>query len=265
MTKYSFPTLVDSHCHLDFPEFDDDIDNIIVRAKNAGVSKILTICTKPKDLNKVIKIAKNQSLVYFAVGSHPLNKENSDKFTKDKLLQLSKNPKMVGIGETGLDYFYSSENSDEQKQHFRLHIALARECSLPLIVHSRSADTDMASILQEEYKTGPFECVMHCFSSGPELAKIAIDLGFYLSISGIAVFPKSNDLRNIFSSVPINRLLVETDSPYLAPPPFRGKRNEPSYVAFIAKKMSDHLGVSEDDFRKITSENFYRLFKKVKL
>ena len=265
MTKHLVPRLVDSHCHLDFPEFDNDIDNIISRAKNAGISTILTICTKPKDLNKVIKIVESQSLVYFAAGSHPLNKEHSDKFTKDKLLQLSQNPKMVGIGETGLDYFYSSENSDDQKKHFRLHIAVARECSLPLIVHSRSADTDMASILREEYKIGPFECVMHCFSSGSELAKIAIDLGFYLSISGITVFPKSDHLRNIFSSVPVNRLLVETDSPYLAPPPFRGKRNEPSYVALIAKKMSDYLAISEDDFRKITSENFYRLFKKVKL
>ena len=265
MAKYLFPTLVDSHCHLDFPEFDNDIDSVISRANKAGVSKILTICTKPKYLEKVIKIVKSRSNLYFAAGTHPLNKEKSDKFTKDELTQLAENPKMVGIGETGLDYFYSSENSNDQKKHFRLHIALAREFSLPLIVHSRSADDDMATILQEEYKIGPFQCVMHCFSSGSKLANIAIDLGFYLSISGIAVFPKSNNLRTIFSNVPLSRLLVETDSPYLAPPPFRGKRNEPSYVALIAKIMAEHLDISEGIFRKITTENFHRLFKKVKI
>ena len=262
MIRKELPPLVDSHCHVDFPEFDTDFDAIMARAKSAGVTKILTICTKPKNYSKVLEITDRYKDLFFALGSHPLNKNEDDYFTKKEILQASLQPKMVGIGETGLDYFYSTETSEKQKKHFRLHIALARECSLPLIVHSRSADEDMAKILTAEYKVGHFECVLHCFSSGAELASTAIELGFYLSISGIAAFPKSNKLRDIFSRVPLNRLLVETDSPYLAPPPFRGKRNEPSYVALTAKVMAQHLGISEPVFREETTNNFNRLFKK---
>ena len=263
MNNNFLPPIIDSHCHMDFPDFDDDLDQVLERARSAGVSKLLTICTKPDNLKKVLTIITSHSDIYFAAGSHPLNKNKKDMFTKDQLLKLTLNPKMIGIGETGLDYFYSSENASEQKRHFRLHIAIARECSLPLIVHSRSADLDMANILKEEYKNGHFDCVLHCFSSGPDLAKIALELGFYLSISGIAVFPKSIELREIFSKTPLNRLLIETDSPYLAPPPFRGKRNEPSYVAFTAKVMAKHYGVSESLFRQTTSRNFKELFKKI--
>jgi TatD DNase family protein len=200
--------------------------------------------------------------IFFAVGSHPLNKDSVDHFTRDELLTLSSHPKMVGIGETGLDYFYSSENTKQQKENFKLHIAVARECALPLIVHSRSADNDMSQILQEEYKAGHFACVLHCFSSGVALANAAIDLGFYLSISGIATFPKSSALREIFSCCPLNRLLVETDSPYLAPPPFRGKRNEPAHVAVTTKVISEYLNISEASFRQQTTDNFNRLFTK---
>ena len=264
MNKGFKADLVDSHCHIDFPDFDSDLDQVIVRAKEEGISKILTICTSPKNLEKVSTIALAHQIVYFAAGSHPLNKTESDKFTRNELLNASLNPKMIGIGETGLDYFYSSKNSNEQKKHFRLHIAVARECSLPLIVHSRSADQDMASILKDEYKRGHFECVLHCFSSGSELANTAIDLGFYLSISGIATFPKSKILRDIFKNTPISRLLLETDSPYLAPPPFRGKRNEPSYVAVTAQLMAKHLEIPEGILRMTTSDNFHRLFKKIK-
>ena len=262
MIEIKLPPLVDSHCHVDFPEFDTDLDAVMARAKSAGVIKILTICTKPRNLPKVLEITDRYENAFFALGSHPLNKNEEDYFTRKEILQASLHPKMVGIGETGLDYFYSTETSEKQKEHFKLHIALARECSLPLIVHSRSADEDMVRILTAEYKVGHFECVLHCFSSGAMLANAAIELGFYLSISGIATFSKSNTLRDIFARSPLNRLLVETDSPYLAPPPFRGKRNEPSYVALTARVMAEHLGIPESIFREETTNNFNRLFKK---
>ncbi len=264
MTKEKLAPLIDSHCHLDFPEFDDDLDQIILRSKEAGISKILTICTKPSNLQKVIRIAEKYSDVFFAVGSHPLNVASGDVFTLAELLEISRHEKMVGIGETGLDYFYSSENQQEQKTHFRLNISAARESGLPLIVHSRSADEDTSEILREEFNHGCFDCVMHCFSAGLNLAKTAVSLGFYLSISGIAAFPKSEELRQIFSSIPKDRLLVETDSPYLAPPPVRGRRNEPSYVAYTAETIAKYFGVSNHDFRVQTTNNFNELFKKTK-
>ncbi len=265
MIRKTLPSIIDSHCHIDFPEFDNDLDQVLNRAHKAGVSKILTICTKPANLQKVLTIVSAHRNIFFAAGSHPLNNNAKDRFTKEELLEATLNAKMVGIGETGLDYFYSSTNSNDQKKDFRLHIALARECSLPLIIHSRKADEDMTSILKDEYKSGPFRCVLHCFSSGAKLARVALELGFYLSISGIAVFPKSQELREILSTVPLNRLLVETDSPYLAPPPFRGKRNEPSYVTHTAKAIAEHFGISESLFRQMTSDNFNELFKKTKL
>ena len=264
MSSSLLPPVVDSHCHLDFEDFDLDLDQVVKRAETAGVSIIVTICTKPENLQKVLKIVKKFPNIYFAAGSHPLNTKAQDWFTREQLLELTTNSKMIGIGETGLDYFYSAKNANEQKRHFRLHINLARECALPLIVHSRSADKDMIAILSDELKRGPFDCVLHCFSSGMELAQLAVKSGFYLSISGIAVFSKSVNLRHILSQVPLNRILIETDSPYLAPPPFRGKRNEPSYVALTARIMAKHLGVSEITFRTITTENFSELFKKIK-
>ena len=166
MNKIELPDLVDSHCHVDFPEFDSDLDEILLRAQKAGVSKVLTICTKPQNLDRVMEIATNHASVFFAVGTHPLNINKVDYFTYEEILKLSSHPKMVGIGETGLDYFYSMSNSKRQEKHFKMHIALARDCSLPLIVHSRSADKDMSRILKDEYKKGHFNCVLHCFSSG---------------------------------------------------------------------------------------------------
>ena len=264
MNNSLLPPIVDSHCHLDFKEFDHDLEKVLERAKGAGVSKILTICTKPKNLQKILKIVSSHENIYFAAGSHPLNKNDYDWFTKKELLDTTANEKMVGIGETGLDYFYSTENVATQQKHFRMHIAIARECSLPLIVHSRSADWDMAKILVEEYKNGPFKCVLHCFSSGSNLAQTALELGCYFSISGIAVFPKSKELRKIFHEIPLNRLLIETDSPYLSPPPFRGKRNEPSFVAITARRIAEYFEISETLFRQATSDNFFNLFKRVK-
>ena len=175
---------------------------------------------------------------------------------------MSHHPKFVGIGETGLDYFYTAETADIQKQSLRIHIAAARETKLPLIIHARAADDDMIRILREEYANGAYTCVMHCFSSSAELGKAALDLGFYLSMSGIAAFPKSKELRDIFAHAPVDRVLVETDSPYLAPPPFRGKRNEPAFTAHTAKVGAEVFGLSYEDFAKQTSDNFDRLFWK---
>ncbi len=255
--------LVDSHCHLDFSTFDGDLDNIIIRAQKAGIKIMLTICTKPGDLEKVLKIAENYDSVYFACGLHPLNIQEGNTFTYKQLIDLSHHPKMIGIGETGLDYFYSSDSAEPQKKSFALHIEIARRTKLPLIVHSRSADSDMIKILRREYKKESFKCVMHCFSSGLELANVAIELGFYISISGIATFPKSIELRQILKGIPLDRILVETDSPYLAPVPFRGKRNEPAHVAKTAAFMSNFFNLELTDFRRITTKNFMRLFSKV--
>lgn len=262
MISKKLTPLIDSHCHLDFPEFASDIDAIIARSHDVGITKILTICTKPANLRNVKTISDKFLNVFFAVGSHPLNTLKIDKFSYEQLIMESTHKKMIGIGETGLDYFYSKNTSEEQKLHFKLHIAAARECNLPVIVHSRSADEDMSKILLEEYKIAPFECVMHCFSSSLNLARTAIDLGFYLSISGIATFPKSDALRELFSTMPKDQLLLETDSPYLAPAPFRGKRNEPSYLAKTASYIAEYLELTEDDLRKQTTDNFNNLFKK---
>ena len=182
--------------------------------------------------------------------------------TFDELLKIAAQPKMVGIGETGLDYHYTAESADIQKESMRIHIAAARETKLPLIIHARAADDDMARILADEYANGAYTCVMHCFSSSPALGKAALDLDFYLSMSGIATFPKSQEVRDIFASAPLDRILVETDSPYLAPVPNRGKRNEPAYTAHTAAKGAEVFGLSLDEFAKATTANFDRLFWK---
>jgi len=184
--------------------------------------------------------------------------------TVDELVKIAQHPKMVGIGETGLDYHYTSESADIQKESLRIHITAARETKLPLIIHARAADDDMAQILTEEHASGAFTCVMHCFSSSPALAKAALDLGFYLSMSGIATFPKSQEVRDIFAAAPLERILVETDSPYLAPPPHRGKRNEPAFTALTAAKGAEVFGVSLEDFAQATTANFDRLFWKAR-
>ena len=257
-------SLVDSHCHLDFPEFEKDLDSVISKALKVGVYRMLTICTKPINLEKVLTIVEKYPSVYFAAGSHPLHVQDPLLFSYEKLISISKHPKMLGIGETGLDYFYSVENAELQKENFKLHIKAARDTNLPLIVHSRSADEDMIKILSDEFSVGKFDCVLHCFSSGVELANLAIKLGFYISISGIATFPKSIELRGILSNVPLNRILIETDSPYLSPVPNRGKRNEPSFVADTSKYMATFFNLTDSEFRKTTTENFNRIFGEIK-
>jgi TatD DNase family protein len=258
----TLPILVDSHCHLDFPDFDAERPDVIQRAIDAGVTRMVTICTKLKNEPAVRAIAEAYPSVFYAAGTHPMSAADEPLATFDELLKIAAHPKMVGIGETGLDYHYTAESADIQKESLRIHIAAARETKLPLIIHARAADDDMARILADEYANGAYTCVMHCFSSSPALGKAALDLDFYLSMSGIATFPKSQEVRDIFASAPLDRILVETDSPYLAPVPNRGKRNEPAYTAHTAAKGGEVFGLSLDEFAKATTANFDRLFWK---
>ena len=255
-------TIVDSHCHLDFPDFDAERDDVVARALAAGVERMVTICTRLRLEPQVRAIAEKYDPVFYAAGTHPMSAADEPLATVDELIALAEHPKFVAIGESGLDYHYTAESAEIQKQSLRVHIAAARETKLPLIIHARAADDDMARILTDEYRNGAYTCVMHCFSSSSELAKAALDLDFYLSMSGIAAFPKSQDLRDIFAAAPVDRILVETDSPYLAPPPHRGKRNEPAYTAHTAKVGAEVFGLSYEDFAKKTTANFDRLFWK---
>ncbi|MCL1628343.1 TatD family hydrolase [Roseibaca sp. V10] len=256
------PQLVDSHCHLDFPDFDKERDEVIARAHAAGVTRMVTICTKLSALPKVQAIADAHPSVFFAAGTHPMSVANEPMVTVEELVALADHPKMVGIGETGLDYHYTAESADAQQASLRIHIESARQTGLPLIIHARDADDDMARILTEEHAKGAYSCVMHCFSSSAVLAQAALGLGFYLSMSGIAAFPRSKDLRDIFAAAPVDRILVETDAPYLAPPPHRGRRNEPAYTAHTARVGAEVFGMSEAEFAVQTSANFDRLFTK---
>ena len=259
------PQITDSHCHLDFPDFDGQLDQIVARAAEAGVTRMVTICTRLRNEPTVRAIAEAHAPVFYAAGTHPMSAAGEPLATVDELIALAQHPKFVGIGETGLDYHYTAESKDIQQQSLRIHIAAARETGLPLIIHSRDADEDMAAILSEEHANGAYACVMHCYSSGPELAKTAVDLGFYLSMSGIAAFPRSQEVRDIFAAAPVDRILVETDAPYLAPPPHRGKRNEPAYTAHTARVGAEVFGMDYADFAAQTQANFDRLFSKAAL
>ncbi|WP_417206953.1 TatD family hydrolase [Antarctobacter sp.] len=256
------PAITDSHCHLDFPDFDQERPEVIARAVEAGVHRMVTICTRLRLEPQVRAIAEANAPVFYAAGTHPMSAADEPLATLDELAALAKHPKFVGIGETGLDYHYTADSAEIQKQSLRIHIEAAQDTGLPLIIHARDADDDMARILTEGYRAQPYTCVMHCFSSSAELARAALDLGFYLSMSGIAAFPKSQELRDIFAAAPVERILVETDSPYLAPPPHRGRRNEPAYVAHTARKGAEVFGLGYDDFAQQTEANFDRLFAK---
>lgn len=256
------PQITDSHCHLDFPDFDGQLDEIIARAQRAGVTRMVTICTRLRKEPQVRAIAEAHAPVFYAAGTHPMSAAEEPLATVDELVSLAQHPKFVGIGETGLDYHYTAESKDIQQESLRIHIEAARQTGLPLIIHSRDADGDMASILSEEHSNGPYSCVMHCYSSGPELAKTAVELGFYLSMSGIAAFPRSQEVRDIFAAAPVERILVETDAPYLAPPPHRGKRNEPAYTAHTARVGAEVFGMDYAAFAAQTQANFDRLFVK---
>ena len=254
------PDLVDSHCHLDFPDLALDHAGVIARAVAAGVTRMVTICTRLKHEPAVRAISEAHPGVFYAAGTHPMSAAEEPLATVEDLVALARHPRLVGIGETGLDYHYTADSKAIQQTSLRLHIEAAQETGLPLIIHARDADQDMETILAEGMAKRPYGCVMHCFSSGKRLAEAALEMGFYLSISGIAAFPKSQDLRDIFARAPLDRLLLETDSPYLAPPPHRGKRNEPAFVAHTARAMAPVFGLTMEAFADRTTANFDRLF-----
>lgn len=255
--------LVDSHCHLDFPDFGDDRDAVFARARDAGVGVVVTICTHLSKFAAVRAIAAARDDVYCTVGVHPHEAEGEGVAGPEPLLALARDdPKVVGIGETGLDYHYEYSPRPAQQESFRGHIAAARETGLPLIVHTREADDDTVEILREEYAAGAFPGVIHCFTATRELAEAALALGFYISVSGIATFKQAGPLRDIIRDVPIDRLLVETDAPYLAPVPMRGQRNEPAFVAHTAATVAELKGLDPAALAEVTSDNFFRLFRR---
>lgn len=255
--------LIDSHCHLEFPELQREIDAVIARAEAAGIARMVTISTRVRRHDTLLAIAERFAPVYCSVGTHPHHAAEESDVTLAELRDRAARPKVVAIGEAGLDYFYDRSPRDVQERVFRTHIAAARESSLPLVIHTRDADADMMRILEDETGDQSFTAVLHCFSSGRELAERAIALGHYLSFTGILTYKKSDELRDIAAALPADRIMVETDSPYLAPQSRRGKRNEPSFVVETAKVLADTRGVSFDTIAQETTDNFFRLFNKV--
>ncbi|MGY9105565.1 MAG: TatD family hydrolase [Alphaproteobacteria bacterium] len=250
--------LVDSHCHLDFPEFSPELDAVLARAREAGVGHFLTIATELEAFPRVREISELSDDIHCTIGVHPHSA------AKEVLLKECEHPKVVAFGETGLDFYYNNSPRAEQISDFRVHIAAAREASLPLVVHTRDADDDTIAILSEEMEKGGFTGVIHCFTGSERLASAALDLGFYISVSGIATFKKAEALRDVIKEVPLDRLLVETDAPYLAPQPHRGKTNEPAFVVHTAAMLAELKGVTEEELATATTENFFRLFSKAK-
>lgn len=255
--------LVDSHCHLDFPDFAAELPDVVARAKAAGVGVCVSIGTKLSRFAEVAAVAERFSDVWCTVGSHPHEAEEEPLAGAAPLLDLAKRNKVVGIGETGLDYYYEHSPRAQQATNFRAHIAAARELELPLVVHTRDAEDDTITILREEMGKGAFTGLIHCFTGTQRLADAALELGLYISASGIATFRKSDALRDVLKTVPLERLLVETDAPYLAPTPFRGKRNEPAFVVHTAAMLAELKGVSSDAIAGATTDNFFRLFSRV--
>ena len=256
--------LVDSHCHLDFDVFDDDREDAIRRARDAGVGTMVTICTRVSRFDEIRAIAAAHDDIWCSVGVHPHQAAEESPVALETLLAHAAEPEVVGIGETGLDYYYDNSPRDVQQDCFRIHIDAARRSGLPLIVHTRDADEDMAAILEDEMGKGAFTGVLHCFSSGRRLAERALALGFYISLSGIVTFRNAEDLRGIVRDVPPERILVETDSPFLAPVPNRGKRNEPSFVTHTAAAVAALKGLGGDELAAASTENFFRLFAKAR-
>ena len=253
--------LVDSHCHLDFPDFAPEREAVIDRARAAGIGTMVTICTRLDEFPAVRAIAETHPDIWCSVGAHPHEAADHAEATAADLAALAAHPRVIGIGETGLDFHYDHSPRAVQERVFRAHIAAARESGLPLIVHAREADAEIARILDEEgARTG----VLHCFSSGRALAEAALELGFHISISGIVTFRNAEDLRGIVRDVPLDRLLVETDAPYLAPVPHRGKRNEPAFVAATAAAVAALKGIEPDALAATTTDNFFRLFEKAR-
>lgn len=263
MTRIS---LVDSHCHLDFPDFGEDLEAVVGRAEGAGVKTMLTIATRLDRFPGVRAVAERFPSVFCTAGIHPHEAKDAPSNVAGgvagELLRLAEHPKVVGFGETGLDFFYEHSPRDAQEASFREHIAAARQARLPVVIHSRDADADTIRVIRDEYAKGPFQGLLHCFSSGAELAEEALKIGLYISFSGIVTFKKSDALRAIARNVPMDRVLVETDAPYLAPVPNRGKRNEPAFTALTAAGLARDRGMAAEAFAAQTTENFFRLFAK---
>jgi TatD DNase family protein len=255
--------LIDSHCHLDFPDFASELDAVVARARAAGIERMVTISTRVRRQGEVLAIAERFPDVFCSVGTHPHHAHEELDITAADLVGRTRHAKVVALGESGLDYHYDNSPRDAQERGFRSHIAAARETGLPLVIHSREADDDTARILEEETGKGAFPAVLHCFTGGPDLARRAMALGLFISFTGILTFKNSAGLRAIAAELPADRILVETDAPYLAPGKFRGKRNEPAYVVETAKVLGEARGVSFDEIAKTTTENFFRLFSKV--
>jgi len=254
--------LIDHHCHLDFPAFAADLDGIVGRARGAGVGILVSVSTRIRRLAGLLAIAERYPQVFCSIGTHPHYAHEELDVAVDEIVRLAQHTKVVAIGEAGLDYFYANSPRQAQVEGFRNHIAAARATGLPLVIHARDADADVAAILAEEMAKRPFAAVLHCFTGGPELARRALDIGLYISFSGILTFKKSDALREIALMVPLDRLLVETDAPYLAPGKYRGKRNEPAYVVETAKELAKVKGVAPTEIARATTENFFRLYAK---
>jgi TatD DNase family protein len=255
--------LVDSHCHLDFPDFDADRDAVVERARAAGVGAMVTISTRVHRFEALKAIAARYERVYRSIGTHPHNADQELDVTADDLARMTEDPLVVAIGEAGLDYHYDNAPREAQEEGFRRHIAAARMTQLPLVIHARDADADIERILAEETEKGAFPAILHCFSSGRDLARRGVELGLYVSFSGILTFKNSEELRAIAATVPLDRLLVETDAPYLAPVPHRGRRNEPAYVVETARVLANVRGMPAEALAAATTDNFFRLFSKI--
>ena len=255
--------LVDHHCHLDYPDFAPDLVGVVGRARAAGVGMMISISTRVRRLADTLKIAESYPNVFASVGTHPHYAHEELDIPAEEIARLARHPKIVAIGEAGLDYFYDKSPRIAQAEGLRKHIAVAQETGLPLVIHARDADDDIAAMLEEAMAQKRFTAVLHCFTGGADLARRALDLGLTISFSGILTFKKSEVLREISASVPLDRLLVETDAPYLAPGKYRGKRNEPAYVVETAKELAKVKGISEAELARITTENFFRLYAKV--
>lgn len=255
--------LIDTHCHLDFPDLAGDLSGVIARARAAGVGRMVTISTRVRKFSTYAALAEAHPDVFCTVGTHPHNAAEEPDITVDDLVRLSAHERCVGIGEAGLDYHYDKSPRDLQAASFRVQIAAARQTGLPLVIHARAADDDMIRILEDEQDKGRFGAILHCFSSGPELARRGLALGLYLSFSGILTFKASDEVRRIAADTPLDRLLVETDAPYLAPVPHRGRKNEPAFVRHTANMLAEVKGISPADLARITSENALRVFSKM--
>jgi TatD DNase family protein len=255
--------LIDSHCHLDFPVLASERDALLARAGAAGVELMVTISTRVRSFDELRAIVEVHDKVFCSVGTHPHHAAEEPDVTADELVVLARHPKVVAIGEAGLDYHYDNSPREAQEKGFRTHIAAARATGLPLVIHARDADADVARILEEEMARGAFSFVLHCFTGGPELARRGIALGGFVSFSGVLTFKNSGALRDIAQQVPLDRLLVETDAPYLAPEPLRGRTNEPANVVHTAARLAAVREISVDKMARVTTENFFRLFKKV--